>query len=142
MSDLAFVLGAASLVLTSGGAFSLGWNLCSRTQSNRVDDAQKIARVSRSASETLLKAAHTERAAADALVIAARDIAANTTELKRAQQVLDTLDSNVGAVLSALVNMGAMTHVTPGMGRQVGEPDRERMPPPLEGKSALDSIVR
>ena len=98
------------------------------------------------AANVLLKAAHTERAAADALTNASTQIAALSERVGFMQQVVEALDANQGAILTSLVNMGAMqaTGTRRRDERQYGEPDPQVPPLTMERDSGkpLDSILR
>lgn len=120
---------------------------------NRVADAQKMVATMEQSANVLLKAAHTERAAADALTITSKslDIAAAETkrlsqEVALLRQVCDNIDVQQGQLLSALENFGMLktSVVRSAATRQVGEPDPNNLPPPLEGGKAnpLDAVLR
>lgn len=119
----------------------VGWFLCSRALAHRVEDAQRIARISQQAADTLLKAAHTERAAADALEHCAKEIAAWRQEGVRMRTILDSLDATSGAVLTALVNIGAMKHIDVRKKDAMrGEGDGTDLPPPLDALKDFDRL--
>lgn len=161
MTELFGVLLLVLLVFgCSAWAFVIGWRMASQKgderridleklntemvqhASDRLGDAERIAKTAEVASNTLLKAAHTERAAADALLTTAESLATHTATLNRQGERLDTLDQNLGAVLTALVAMGAMAQVdTRRRDRQVGEPDPTSPPPSLESLRPQDRDV-
>lgn len=133
MTALLAVIGT---VVVAGGAFCLGWFLCSRTQSNRMSAAITV-------SEMGAKVAEASNAvvSSNAMVgarLGAFEAAANSAQASSAaaEQVLDRVDRSLGSILNAMVHAG-MFKTTDGVphgarSRQRGEPDSgSDVPPPL-----------
>lgn len=117
-----------------------------RAAADRVGDAQKIANTMENAANVLLKAAHTERAAADALTAATAQMARLEERFGLLQSVSESIDSQQGGILTALINSGMMqqTDLRRSNMRQHGEHDPDNPPPLVErdrGKP-LDEIIR
>lgn len=134
MSDVLGPLGLTGLlVAVMAGCVYAGWATCERAQANRLKDALKVAAHGFLAAETLLKAAQTEKSAAEALVQVSKALESSTLQAERLSNTVASIDGQMGAVLTALVNVGAMTHVdVRKRDRQRGEHDAENLPPNLE----------
>ena len=114
----------------------------------RIEDAQRMVNVMENAANVLLRAAQTEKAAADALIEVRDEQKRTAAEIALLRQTLDGLDAGVGSLVNAFTNSGLMKTVQFGPGggslRQHGEPS-EQSPPPLferDRNKPLDDVIR
>ena len=140
-------IGLTLMVAALVGALCLGWFLCSRTQSNRMDAAISLAKLSADAAGQVLDSAHK-------MADVGTRLAANTSSLEDVRRglaalrdVVDSLDKGQGSIVNMLVNSDVIGGIGGQMRReaQVGDSpvtlaSRTRMRPAPLAPAAVDEV--
>ena len=121
-------------------SFNAEWDRLEASTKLVVEATDAKAKIMQQAADVLLNAARTEKSAAEALESSAARVKALEQEVGQSRQVLESIDSQQGAILSALINMGTMQGIDMGRRdqRQVGEPE----PPPFRDDDGPLAVIR
>jgi hypothetical protein len=126
------ILAAAAIA----GSFTLGWFLCSRTQSNRIDAALALTKTASGASQSVLDAAHKLADIGKHLSVHSESINNIGDTMKRVTETLDQVDRSLGSILNVMVNSGLIG----GLGGTAAREPQTGERPLTRARSRVDDI--